>query len=68
MKCRVASLPPSPHGLLQENPDKPDRPINSLKWCYQLTPAALKLLTSVGTTTQQLLGKLKCGSQIRRIT
>jgi adenine-specific DNA-methyltransferase len=28
------------HGLLLENPDKPDRPINSPKWCYQLTPAA----------------------------
>jgi adenine-specific DNA-methyltransferase len=38
------------HGLLQENPDKPDRPINSPNWCYQLTPAALKLITTVGTT------------------
>ncbi|MEI6178604.1 MAG: BsuBI/PstI family type II restriction endonuclease, partial [Verrucomicrobiota bacterium] len=39
------------HGLLLENPDNPDRPITSPKWCYQLTPAALKLITSVGTTT-----------------
>ena len=38
------------HGLLLENPDLPDRPINSPKWCYQLTPAALKLISSFGTT------------------
>lgn len=38
------------HGLLLENPDQPERPINSPKWCYQLTPAALKLITSFGTT------------------
>ena len=38
------------HGLLIENPDKPDRPINSPKWCYQLSPEALKLLQSVGST------------------
>jgi adenine-specific DNA-methyltransferase len=37
------------HGLLLENPDNPDRPINSPKWCYQLTPAALKLIGSFGT-------------------
>ena len=37
------------HGLLHENPDQPNRPINSPKWCYQLTPAALKLITTVGT-------------------
>lgn len=37
------------HGLLLENPDKPDRPINSPNWCYQLTPVALKLVTSFGT-------------------
>ena len=39
------------HGLLLENPDKPDRPINSPKWCYQLTPPALSLIRSVGSTT-----------------
>jgi adenine-specific DNA-methyltransferase len=38
-------------GLLIENPDKPDRPINSPKWCYQLSPDALELLKSVGSTT-----------------
>ena len=37
------------HGLLIENPDKPDRPINSPKWCYQLSPEALKLLHTVGS-------------------
>jgi len=38
------------HGLLQENPDQPERPINSPNWCYQLTPAALTLIAAVGTT------------------
>lgn len=37
------------HGLLIENPDEPDRPINSPKWCYQLSPEALKLLQCVGS-------------------
>lgn len=36
-------------GLLLENPDKPDRPINSPHWCYQLTPTAHDLLRSHGT-------------------
>lgn len=31
-------------GLVVENPDKPDRPISSPKWCYQIEPAALILL------------------------
>lgn len=29
--------------LVVENPDRPDRPINSPKWCYQVTDEALKL-------------------------
>ncbi|MCH7228988.1 BsuBI/PstI family type II restriction endonuclease [Haloferula sp. A504] len=37
------------HGLLIENPDKPDRPINSPHWCYQLSAEALGLLKSFGT-------------------
>ncbi|TAE77007.1 MAG: restriction endonuclease [Verrucomicrobia bacterium] len=37
------------HGLVLENPDDPERPINSPKWCYQLSPQALKLLRSMGT-------------------
>jgi adenine-specific DNA-methyltransferase len=35
-------------GLLLENPDCPNRPINSPKWCYQLTPTSLSLLQAVG--------------------
>ncbi len=31
-------------GLVVENPDQPDRPINSPKWCYQLHQQALLLL------------------------
>lgn len=34
-------------GLVVENPDDPSRPINSPKWCYQLTPAALDLLQKI---------------------
>ena len=37
------------HGLLIENPDKPDRPINSPNWCYQLSQEALALLKSFGS-------------------
>jgi len=33
-------------GLVIENPDQPDRPINSPKWCYQLHQQALSLLKS----------------------
>jgi BsuBI/PstI restriction endonuclease HTH domain len=22
--------------LVEQNPDNPDRPVNSLKWCYQI--------------------------------
>ncbi|MFF4893469.1 BsuBI/PstI family type II restriction endonuclease [Micromonospora chersina] len=31
-------------GLVNINPDKPDRPVNSPKNCYQLTPQALEVL------------------------
>ncbi len=41
------------HGLLLENPDKADRPINSPKWCYQLTPGALRLMQCFGTRSFQ---------------
>jgi adenine-specific DNA-methyltransferase len=30
-------------GILCENPDDPDRPINSPKWCYQVEPSFLAL-------------------------
>jgi hypothetical protein len=36
-------------GLVISNPDKPDRPVNSPKWCYQIAPAALELLKTYGT-------------------
>jgi hypothetical protein len=35
-------------GLVVANPDKPDRPTNSPKYCYQIDPDALKLLRRVG--------------------
>ena len=37
------------HGLLLENPDRPNRPINSPQWCYQLSTETLRLLRSFGT-------------------
>lgn len=36
-------------GLVVENPDRPDRPINSPKWCYQLQQQALSLLQLYGS-------------------
>ena len=36
-------------GLVVENPDQPDRPVNSPKWCYQLHENALKMLRSYGS-------------------
>ncbi|WP_414578878.1 Eco57I restriction-modification methylase domain-containing protein [Anabaena sp. CCY 9402-a] len=33
-------------GIVVENPDRPDRPINSPQWCYQLHQQALSLLKS----------------------
>jgi adenine-specific DNA-methyltransferase len=36
-------------GMVIENPDQPDRPINSPKWCYQLQQQALSLLQSYGS-------------------
>ena len=36
--------------LAVPNPDLPDRPINSPKWCYQIETKALRLFKSFGTT------------------
>ena len=36
-------------GLAVPNPDKPDRPVNSPKFCYQVEPAALELFKTYGT-------------------
>lgn len=35
--------------LVAQNPDQPDRPVNSPKNCYQLDPAAFAVITSYGT-------------------
>ena len=37
--------------LIVENPDQPTRPINSPRWCYQVTPEALELIRSHGTSS-----------------
>jgi type II restriction enzyme len=36
-------------GLVQENPDAPDRPVNSPKWCYQVRAEALRVIQSYGS-------------------
>lgn len=36
-------------GLVLQNPDDPDRPVNSPKWCYQLNPLALDVARSFNT-------------------
>ena len=36
-------------GIVLTNPDRPDRPINSPKWCYQITAETLSLIRSFGT-------------------
>ncbi len=37
-------------GLVAANPDKPDRAVNSPKFCYQIQPAALLLLREFATS------------------
>jgi adenine-specific DNA-methyltransferase len=41
-------------GLARENPDQPERPINSPKWCYQLTPETLSLLRAYNLDNWQI--------------
>jgi adenine-specific DNA-methyltransferase len=36
-------------GIAIYNPDKPDRPVNSPKACYQISPEALKVIKTYGT-------------------
>ncbi len=43
-------------GIAVPNPDQPDRPVNSPKWCYQITPDTLSLIQVFGTDTWE--GKL----------
>jgi type II restriction enzyme len=35
--------------LVQQNPDQPDRPVNSPKWNYQVTPKALAVIQRYGS-------------------
>lgn len=35
--------------LIQQNPDQPDRPVNSPKWNYQVTSEALSVIREYGT-------------------
>jgi hypothetical protein len=37
-------------GLVVQNPDQPNRPVNSPKWCYQIASGARALLRSHGTS------------------
>jgi type II restriction enzyme len=39
--------------LVEQNPDQPDRPVNSPKWCYQIHPRALSLLRGAGEAAFQ---------------
>lgn len=34
--------------LVEQNPDNPDRPVNSPKWCYQIHPRALEVIRTFG--------------------
>jgi len=36
-------------GLVVENPDQPDRPVNSPRWCYQVTERTLRLVRTYNT-------------------
>jgi len=38
-------------GIAVANPDKPERAVNSPKWCYQIEPNALALLRQFGSAT-----------------
>ena len=49
--------------LIVENPDKPDRPTNSGKTVYQITPKSLKLLQRYGTAAwEKYLKEYSSGS------
>ena len=40
-------------GLVVSNPDDPNRPINSPKWCYQVTENALAVMRAYGTVAEE---------------
>jgi hypothetical protein len=35
-------------GLVEQNPDRPDRPVNSPNWCYRIHPFALEIVQQHG--------------------
>lgn len=37
--------------LVEQNPDQPDRPVNSPKWCYRIHPKALLVIRAFGQPT-----------------
>ncbi|CAN5346194.1 BsuBI/PstI family type II restriction endonuclease [soil metagenome] len=41
--------------LVEQNPDQPDRPVNSPKWCYQVHLRALQVVRAFGRTAQPAL-------------
>lgn len=45
-------------GFVEENPDKPDRPINSPKWNYRITPEALSVFRRHDDKSYQRLLRL----------
>ncbi len=56
-------------GLVLANPDKPDRPVNSPKICYQVTPALLELARAYGTATweESLKNYVNSAEALRRL-
>lgn len=40
--------------LIEQNPDQPDRPVNSPKWCYRIHPRALPIAQAFGQTKFEL--------------
>jgi adenine-specific DNA-methyltransferase len=51
-------------GMVVENPDQPNRPINSPKWCYQLHPQALSILKSYNSDQWPEA----CGNYVNSVT
>jgi hypothetical protein len=43
--------------LVQQNPDDPHRPINSPKWCYQISPEVLEVFRRYGTNDYESILK-----------
>lgn len=54
--------------LVQQNPDQPDRPVNSPKWNYQVTPEALAVIQKFGTEefSEQLSNYLSARPGLKR--